>query len=235
MEKIDLLVHQIYPSRTTAVILSYINHTAPLGIDQNMGLQFNMATAMVLVLIVVIASVGVRSGLLVTLAVPFSFFFAFIVIRLLGFTYNFMVMFGLLLGLGMLIDGAIVMVEYADRKMAEGLNARDAYRAAVDRMYWPILASTATTLAAFLPIMFWPGVSGQFMSYLPITVFAVLIGSLFYALLFAPTIGALIGKSSAADQAYLQNLEDGDPLKTGGITAVYAKILGFAVRSPLSS
>jgi len=203
-------------------------------IEQNMGLQGNMATAMVLVLIVVIASVGVRSGLLVTLAVPFSFFFAFIVIRLLGFTYNFMVMFGLLLGLGMLIDGAIVMVEYADRKMAEGLNARDAYRAAVDRMYWPILASTATTLAAFLPIMFWPGVSGQFMSYLPITVFAVLIGSLFYALLFAPTIGALIGKSSAADQTYLQNLEGGDPLKTGGITAVYAKILGFAVRAPLT-
>ena len=144
-----------------------------------------------------------------------------------------MVMFGLLLGLGMLIDGAIVMVEYADRKMAEGLNARDAYRAAVDRMYWPILASTATTLAAFLPIMFWPGVAGQFMSYLPITVFAVLFGSLFYALLFAPTIGALIGKSSAADKTYLQNLEGGDPLKTGGITAIYARVLTFAVRSPI--
>ena len=234
MEQVDIVVQQIRPSLPPAVSLSYINNTAPLVIEQNMGLQGNMATAMVLVLIVVIASVGVRSGLLVTLAVPFSFFFAFIVIRLLGFTYNFMVMFGLLLGLGMLIDGAIVMVEYADRKMAEGLNARDAYRAAVDRMYWPILASTATTLAAFLPIMFWPGVSGQFMSYLPITVFAVLIGSLFYALLFAPTIGALIGKSSAADQTYLQNLEGGDPLKTGGITAVYAKILGFAVRAPLT-
>jgi len=234
MEQVDIVVQQIRPSLPPAVSLSYINNTAPLVIEQNMGLQGNMATAMVLVLIVVIASVGVRSGLLVTLAVPFSFFFAFIVIRLLGFTYNFMVMFGLLLGLGMLIDGAIVMVEYADRKMAEGLNARDAYRAAIDRMYWPILASTATTLAAFLPIMFWPGVSGQFMSYLPITVFAVLIGSLFYALLFAPTIGALIGKSSAADQTYLQNLEGGDPLKTGGITAVYAKILGFAVRAPLT-
>ena len=234
MEQVDIVVQQIRPSLPPAVSLSYINNTAPMVIEQNMGLQGNMATAMVLVLIVVIASVGVRSGLLVTLAVPFSFFFAFIVIRLLGFTYNFMVMFGLLLGLGMLIDGAIVMVEYADRKMAEGLNARDAYRAAIDRMYWPILASTATTLAAFLPIMFWPGVSGQFMSYLPITVFAVLIGSLFYALLFAPTIGALIGKSSAADQTYLQNLEGGDPLKTGGITAVYAKILGFAVRAPLT-
>jgi multidrug efflux pump len=233
MEQIDIVVQQLRPSLPPAVSLSYINNTAPLVIEQNMGLQGNMATAMILVLIVVIASVGVRSGLLVTLAVPFSFFFAFIIIRLLGFTYNFMVMFGLLLGLGMLIDGAIVMVEYADRKMAEGLNARDAYRAAVDRMYWPILASTATTLAAFLPIMFWPGVAGQFMSYLPITVFAVLFGSLFYALLFAPTIGALIGKSSAADKTYLQNLEGGDPLKTGGITAIYARVLTFAVRSPI--
>lgn len=233
MEEVDRVVQELRPSLPPAVNISYINNTAPLVIEQNMGLQGNMATAMVLVLIVVIASVGVRSGLLVTLAVPFSFFFAFIIIRMLGFTYNFMVMFGLLLGLGMLIDGAIVMVEYADRKMAEGLNAREAYSAAVDRMYWPILASTATTLAAFLPIMFWPGVSGQFMSYLPITVFAVLIGSLFYALLFAPTIGSLIGKSSAADQAYLKNLEEGDPLKTGGITAVYANILAFAVRSPL--
>ena len=234
MEQIDIVVQELRPSLPPAVSLSYINNTAPLVIEQNMGLQGNMATAMVLVLIVVIASVGVRSGLLVTLAVPFSFFFAFIIIRLLGFTYNFMVMFGLLLGLGMLIDGAIVMVEYADRKMAEGLNARDAYRAAVDRMYWPILASTATTLAAFLPIMFWPGVSGQFMSYLPITVFAVLFGSLFYALLFAPTIGALIGKSSAADQVYHQNLESDDPFKTGGITGFYARVLTFAVRSPIA-
>jgi multidrug efflux pump len=234
MEQINEVVEDIRPSLPPAVTLSYINNTAPLVIEQNMSLQGNMATAMMLVLIVVIASVGVRSGLLVTLAVPFSFFFAFIIIRMLGFTYNFMVMFGLLLGLGMLIDGAIVMVEYADRKMAEGLSARDAYGAATERMFWPILASTATTLAAFLPIMFWPGVAGQFMSYLPITVFAVLTGSLFYALLFAPTIGALIGKSSAADQAYLKSLEDGDPFKTGGITAIYARILVLAVRAPIT-
>ena len=77
------------PSLPPAISLSYVNNTAPMVLEQNMGLQGNMATAMVLVLIVVIASVGVRSGLLVTMAVPFSFFFAFIVITLLGFTYNF--------------------------------------------------------------------------------------------------------------------------------------------------
>ena len=234
MEEIDALIAEIRPSLPPAISLSYVNNTAPIVLEQNMGLQGNMATAMVLVLIVVIASVGVRSGLLVTMAVPFSFFFAFIVITLLGFTYNFMVIFGLLLGLGMLIDGAIVMVEYADRKMAEGLDSQEAYKASVQRMFWPILASTATTLAAFLPIMFWPGVSGQFMSYLPITVFAVLTGSLFYALLFAPTIGALIGKSSDADNTYLRNLEEGDPDKATGITGVYARLLEFAVKIPLT-
>lgn len=233
MAEVDEVVQALRPNLPPAVDLSYINNTAPLVIEQNSGLQGNMATAMVLVLLVVIASVGVRSGLLVTLAVPFSFFFAFIVITLLGFTYNFMVIFGLLLGLGMLIDGAIVMVEYADRKMAEGLSSKEAYKFAVDRMFWPIMASTATTLAAFLPIMFWPGVAGQFMSYLPITVFAVLIGSLFYALLFAPTIGSLIGgRKITGEDRKLAELEEGDPNKVGGITGLYARVLATAVRMP---
>ncbi|MDB2483759.1 efflux RND transporter permease subunit [Gammaproteobacteria bacterium] len=234
MEQIDTVVERIRPTLPPSVTLSYINNTAPLVLEQNLGLQGNMATAMVLVLIVVIASVGVRSGLIVTLAVPFSFFFAFIIISLLGFTYNFMVIFGLLLGLGMLIDGAIVMVEYADRKMAEGLNSLEAYRAAVDRMFWPIMASTATTLAAFLPIMFWPGVSGQFMSYLPITVFAVLIGSLFYALLFAPTIGALIGQGSAAAKAFAKGGSDDGRVVATGITRLYEKSLKVAVKLPIT-
>ena len=234
MEQIDAVVERIRPTLPPSVTLSYINNTAPLVLEQNLGLQGNMATAMVLVLIVVIASVGVRSGLIVTLAVPFSFFFAFIIISLLGFTYNFMVIFGLLLGLGMLIDGAIVMVEHADRKMAEGLNSLEAYRAAVDRMFWPIMASTATTLAAFLPIMFWPGVSGQFMSYLPITVFAVLIGSLFYALLFAPTIGALIGQGSAAAKAFAKGGNDDGHVVATGITRLYEKSLKVAVKLPIT-
>ena len=217
-EQINVIVEEMRPTLPPAVTMAYINNSVPIALEQNSGLSGNMATAMVLVLLVVIATVGVRSGLLVTLAVPFSFFFAFIIINVLEFTYNFMVIFGLLLGLGMLIDGAIVMVEYADRKMAEGLDSREAYKASVKRMFWPITASTATTLAAFLPLMFWPGVSGQFMSYLPITVFAVLIGSLFYALLFAPAIGALIGKSTDADRTYLKNLEEGNPGKVTGIT-----------------
>jgi len=235
MAGIESIVARIKPTLPPAVTIDYLNNTVPQVIEQNMGLQGNMATAMVLVLIVVIGTVGIRSGILVTLAVPFSFFFAFIIISGLGFTYNFMVIFGLLLGLGMLIDGAIVMVEYADRKMAEGLSSLEAYRESVKRMFWPIVASTSTTLAAFLPLMFWPGVSGEFMRYLPITVFAVLVGSLFYALLFAPTLGALLGKSqnSTESSRHLRDLEEGDPDKVGGITGVYARVLRSAVKSPV--
>ena len=234
MDEIDVIVEEAKSSLPPAVTLSYINNSVPIALEQNSGLTGNMATAMVLVLVVVIATVGVRSGMLVTLAVPFSFFFAFIVINMLDFTYNFMVIFGLLLGLGMLIDGAIVMVEYADRKMDEGLDSRQAYKASVQRMFWPITASTATTLAAFLPIMFWPGVAGQFMSYLPITVFAVLIGSLFYALLFAPTLGALIGRTKGSDKNVQETLTDSNLKETRGLTRIYASVLDFAVRIPVT-
>ncbi len=236
MDEIDLLVRETRQILPPAIEISYLNNTIPLVIEQVSGLQGNMATAMFLVLTVVIAAVGVRSGILVALSVPFSFFFAFIVISSLGFTYNFMVIFGLLLGLGMLIDGSIVMVEFADRKMAEGYSRRDAYQEAVNRMFWPILASTSTTLAAFLPMIFWPGVSGEFMRYLPITVFAVLVGALFYALLFAPTLGALFGRSSTADSTagneQLRELETGDPTRMGGITGLYARVLKVAVGMP---
>ena len=234
MDKIDLLVRELRTSIPPAVKITYLNNTIPLVIEQNSGLQGNMATAMVLVLVVVIAAVGVRSGILVALAVPFSFFFAFIVISMLGFTYNFMVIFGLLLGLGMLIDGAIVMVEYADRKMAEGYTRADAFQESVSRMFWPITASTGTTLAAFLPMMFWPGVAGEFMGYLPVTVFAVLVGSLLYALVFAPTIGSLIGSQTIKMTAGngLGQIESGKPEKVGGIVGIYAKILRVAVKSP---
>lgn len=236
MNKIDQIVENMLPSLPPAVTISYLNNTAPMVIEQNLGLQGNMVTSMVLVLIVVIAAVGIRSGILVTLAVPFSFLFAFIVISALGFTYNFMVIFGLLLGLGMLIDGAIVMVEFADTKMSEGYTKEDAYQEAVNRMFWPIIASTATTLAAFLPMMFWPGVAGEFMRYLPITVFAVLIGSLMYALFFAPVLGSLFGKVNMPAKGLVtqsSHHDEVDATKLRGFSRLYAGILRGAVKSPI--
>lgn len=198
-------------------------------------MQGNIFTAMALVMVVVIAALGLRSGVLVGLGIPFSLLVSIIFLQFIGYTFNFMVMFGMLLALGMLIDGAIVVTEFADRKMAEGMTSRAAYQVAVRRMLWPVVASTATTLAAFLPLMFWPGVSGDFMGYLPVTVFAVLVSSLAYALFFAPVIGSLMGKSKMelSVQTYLCQLETDNPVNLQGITGGYARLLSTILRRPV--
>ncbi|MFK7830749.1 MAG: efflux RND transporter permease subunit [Congregibacter sp.] len=199
-------------------------------------LQGNIMTALALVMVIVVASMGFRSGVIVGLGIPVSLLFSVIIVYLLGYTFNFMVMFGMLLGLGMLIDGAIVVTEYADRKMSEGLDHQEAYSEAVKRMFWPVTASTATTLAAFLPLIFWPGIPGQFMRYLPVTVFTVLSGSLLYALLFGPVLGSMFGKPTKhtdATRADLEELDHGDPTRLRGATGVYARFLTRVCGHPL--
>ena len=205
--------------------------------DMVSEMEGNILTAMLLVMIIVVSALGFRSGLLVGLGIPFSLLFGSIITWLLGYSFNFMVMFGMLLALGMLIDGSIVITEFADRKMAEGLSARAAYSIAVRRMFWPVVASTGTTMAAFLPIIFWPGVVGDFMRYLPVTVFTVLAGSLAYALFFAPVLGSLFGKSQLdlSTQQYLKQLEQGQPAELRGITGLYARLLAPVVRHPVIS
>ena len=227
-------VTETYRSRLPAnVRMLYTNDQAPSAQTQVTELQGNIVTALFLVMIVVVAAMGFRSGIIVGASIPVAFLFALIFIHQLGYTFNFMVMFGMLLGLGMLIDGAIVVTEYADRKLVEGFDRRDAYTLAVDRMFWPVTASVATTLAAFLPLIFWPGVAGKFMRYLPVTVFAVLSGSLLYALVFGPTIGSLVGRASRKNQRAvedLKQLESGDPTQLAGVTGAYARLLALASR-----
>ena len=213
-----------------SISMLYSQDQAPYAEQQVVELQGNIITALVLVMVIVVGAMGLRSGILVGMSIPFSFLFALIFLWLMDFTYNFMVMFGMLLGLGMLIDGAIVITEYADRKLVEGLSKREAYAAAVKRMFWPVTASVGTTLMAFAPLLFWPGVSGKFMSYLPVTVFAVLSGSLLYALIFGPTLGAQIGKPSSrakeSKETYLV-MESGDLSKLTGLTGLYTKLVRF--------
>ncbi len=153
------------------------------------SLQSSIMTAIFLVMILVLAALGMRSALLVGLAIPTSFMVGFLILSGLGYTVNIMVMFGLVLTVGMLVDGAIVMVEYADRKVHEGMADREAYIRAARLMFWPIVSSTATTLVAFLPMLLWPGVAGEFMSYLPIMVIIVLTAALMTAMVFLPVTG----------------------------------------------
>ena len=193
-------------------------------------LEGNIITAIFLVMILVIASMGVRVGMLVGLSIPFCFLLTFIILKVIGLEFNFLVMMGLLLGLGMLIDGSIVVTEYADRKISEGLDRKEAYRLASKRMFYPIISSTATTIAAFTPLIFWPGFTGQFMRFLPITVFIVLSASLVYAMIVTPVVGSIFGQRRST-------LVSGESEQTGEIlfdklSGFYSKALNKFVKNP---
>lgn len=152
----------------------------------------NITSAILLVMIVVLAVLGFQSGFLVGLTIPASFLTAILLLYSLGFTINIVVLFALILSTGMLVDGAIVVSEYSTRRINEGLPIPQAYREAGERMAWPIIASTLTTLAAFLPLVFWPGIVGEFIKYLPLTVLFVLSASLLMALVFMPVLGTYL-------------------------------------------
>ncbi len=161
-------------------------------------LEGSVITAIALVMIVILASLGIRSALLVGFAIPTSFLLTFALFGVLDVTISNIVMFGLILAVGMLVDGAIVVVEYADKKISEGTGPMKAYTMAAKRMFWPIVSSTATTLCAFLPMLFWPGIPGQFMGWLPKTLIFVLSASLLVALVYLPVIGGVSGRLSRA-------------------------------------
>ena len=202
------------------------------------SLETSISNAIMLVMILVIAALGLRSALLVGLSIPTSFLVGFLIVDMMGMTLNMMIMFGFILSVGILVDGAIVVVEYADRKMAEGVGRREAYAMASSRMFWPILSSTATTLAAFGPMLLWPGVSGKFMSYLPITVIILLSASLATVMLFLPVIGGLFGKSEQEGDELLSSLSGEKRINVRdmkGMTGRYLRFLKMCMNWPLTT
>lgn len=205
-------------------------------IKQSLGsLSDSIVLAVVLVMIIVVAALGLRSGLLVGFAIPASFMISFFLLQTFGYTLNMMIMFGMLLAVGILVDGAIIVVEYADRKMTEGMEPRQAFADAAKRMFWPVTSATGTMLAAFLPMLLWPGVSGKFMSYFPITLIFVLSASLVVALIFLPVLGGLFGKREDADEEHVASIEaseTGDWRKIGGVTGGYAHVVEWVTRHP---
>ncbi|PMG99936.1 efflux RND transporter permease subunit [Vibrio lentus] len=198
-------------------------------------LQNNILSAIILVVIVIIAILGVRTALLVGISIPGSFLTGLLVLSVFGLTVNIVVLFSLIMAVGMLVDGAIVVTEFADRRMQEGEGRKAAYRDAAKRMAWPITASTATTLAAFAPLLFWPDVTGEFMKFLPLTLIATLTASLIMALLFVPVLGGLIGKPqyvSPKSQARMVALHNGDFSQATGLTKAYYHTLSLAIKHP---
>ena len=174
-------------------------------------LEGSVLTAIALVMIVILAALGPRPALLVGFAIPTSFLLCFVLLGVMGITISNIVMFGLILAVGMLVDGAIVVVEYADKRISEGSGPMHAYVEAAKRMFWPVISSTATTLCAFLPMLFWPGVPGEFMGMLPVTLIFVLCASLIVALIYLPVMGGVSGRMSRSFERTAQALRRGLP------------------------
>jgi multidrug efflux pump len=215
-----------------------VSYTGDQSVEVNMmlgDLQNNVSSAVILVAVVIVAILGIRTAILVGVSIPGSFLTGILVIAMFGYTLNTVVLFSLIMAVGMLVDGAIVVTEYADRCMGEGASKQQAYLKAAQRMAWPIIASTATTLAAFAPLMFWPGMMGEFMKYLPFTLIAVLSASLLMALVFVPTLGAVFGKPqtiSAKAKEQMLIAENGDLTKLSGFTGRYVRLLAKAISHP---
>ena len=162
-------------------------------------LQNSIILGVLLVVGVLLFFLGLRNALFVGVAIPLSMFLSFAILNALGITFNVMVLFALVLALGMLVDNGIVVVENIYRLMDEGMSPFDAARYGVGEVAWPIIASTATTLAAFLPLAIWPGIIGEFMKYLPMTLIIVLSSSLFIALVINPVLTSVYMRVEEAE------------------------------------
>ena len=202
------------------------------------SLEAAVLTAVALVLITCVATLGVRPALMIGLSIPLSFMMAFLVAQTLGMSINMMVMFGLVIAVGVLVDDPVVVVEYAERKLQEGVSKKEAFILAVRKMFVPVVGATATTLGAFVPLLFWPGIIGKFMSYLPIIVIIVMVASLISALIFMPVIGAVIASTHVDEKAkakadIVMYPDKFDTKKVGGLTGIYVRVLDVLLRWPI--
>ncbi|VGO11558.1 Cobalt-zinc-cadmium resistance protein CzcA [Pontiella desulfatans] len=162
--------------------------------DMLAELENNMASGFFLVIVVLLIFMGRRNSLFVGLAIPFSMLLSFTIMSLMGITMNMVVLFALILAVGMLVDNGIVIVENIYRLHCEGLSRMEAARQGAAEVAWPVTTSTLTTLAAFSPLLFWPDIMGEFMSYIPQTLIITLASSLFVALVINPAICSVLIK-----------------------------------------
>ena len=194
-DKINVILEEakekVFPKN---LAISITNDQSDQTRNQVSELENSILFGMILVVSVLLFFLGLRNALFVGIAIPLSMFMAFMILGAVGVTLNMMVLFSLVLALGMLVDNGIVVVENIYRLMDEGYSPFRAARYGVGEVAWPIIASTATTLAAFLPLALWPGMMGEFMFYLPATLMIVLGSSLFVALVINPVLTAVYMK-----------------------------------------
>jgi len=189
-------------------------------------LENNIISGLILVIVVLLFALGLRNAVLVSLAIPFSMFLSFIFLQTLGITLNMVVLFSLTLALGMLVDNAIVIVENVYRYMEQGVPRIEAAMKATSEVAYPVIGSTLTTLAAFFPMIFWPGIMGEFMKFLPITLLVTLFSSLIVALVINPALCAYFIKVPGNGHHFTNNA---DEIRSAGEKPI--EITGFLLNS----
>ncbi len=233
-DKIDEIVQQaslVFPRGTS--ITKLMNKSTEVK-SMVADLENNIISGLILVVVVLFAALGIRNALLVGMAIPFSMFLSFAVLHALGITLNMVVLFSLTLALGMLVDNAIVIIENVFRYMQQGVPRVEAAMKATGEVAWPVIGSTLTTLAAFFPMIFWPGIMGEFMSFLPITLIVTLTSSLFVALVINPAMCAFFMKVRGQQKSLsAQEIESQgeQPIEIKGIVLkTYERILVHALK-----
>ena len=221
IDQVKALITAARPALPEELEVTWITDQSIEVQDLLTDLLNNVLTAVLLVLLVMLLAMGARPALLVGLTIPGAFLAGLLMIQLLGFTLNIIVLFSLILVAGMLVDGAIVVSELAERNREQGLAPATAWSRAAIRMSWPVIASTATTLMVFLPLLFWPGIVGEFMKYLPATVIVCLLASLAMALIFLPVLGSLAGGTGAVR-----------PVRQNPLARGYRQLLAWLLERP---
>ncbi len=221
-EEIKRLIKEYKASAANGVDISIVMDMSTDIRKMVSDLENSILSGLILVLIVVLCAMGLRNALIVASAIPFSMLITFQVLKLMGLTLNMVVLFSLVLAVGMLVDNAIVIVENIFRHRQAGKDRISAAIIGSKEVMWPIISSCATTVAAFAPMIFWPGIMGEFMCYLPITVIVALTASLFVAMVINPTLCAIFMKAPKQ----LKKKKDGFIIRS------YTPIVTAAVRYP---
>ena len=203
-------------------------------------LENNILTGLLLVVVVIFFAMGLRNAIMVSMAIPFSMFLSFTILHLMGISLNVVVLFSLTLALGMLVDNAIVIIENIYRYMEQGAPRLEAAMRATSEVAYPVIGSTLTTLAAFSPMLFWPGIMGEFMGYLPLTLIVTLTSSLFVAMVINPALASMFMKVKDSGQRKELSVEEitaaGEkPVEIKGrFLKGYSRVLHFSLQRPIS-
>lgn len=240
-KQVDELIEQaktVWPNDTDIVkVMDKASEIKGMVAD----LENNILTGLLLVVLVIFFAMGLRNAILVSMAIPFSMLLSFTVLYLLGITLNVVVLFGLTLALGMLVDNAIVIIENIYRYMEQGVPRFEAAMQATSEVAYPVIVSTLTTLAAFSPMLFWPGIMGEFMRYLPLTLIVTLTSSLFVAMVINPALASMFMKTKSVNKNKKKDLSVKEiaaavekPIEIKGrLLKGYTRALQFSLKKPI--